>query len=88
MSRKLRYSVTMERFFRQGCAVLLIATVSGGKTMKDEKTSQYHVHRAEKSIGEFVAEDYRTAAVFEKYGIDFCCGKVTCASAQVPPSIG
>ncbi|MDY0221369.1 MAG: iron-sulfur cluster repair di-iron protein [Desulfobacterium sp.] len=27
-----------------------------------------------KTIGEIVAEDYRTAAVFEKYGIDFCCG--------------
>ncbi len=26
------------------------------------------------TIGEIVAEDYRTAAVFEKYGIDFCCG--------------
>ena len=26
-----------------------------------------------KSIGSFVAEDYRTAAVFQKYKIDFCC---------------
>lgn len=27
-----------------------------------------------RTIGEYVADDYRTAAVFEKYGIDFCCG--------------
>lgn len=25
-------------------------------------------------VGEIVAEDYRTAEVFKKYGIDFCCG--------------
>jgi regulator of cell morphogenesis and NO signaling len=25
------------------------------------------------TIGEIVAQDFRTAAVFEKYGIDFCC---------------
>ncbi|MGE4513734.1 MAG: DUF542 domain-containing protein, partial [Chryseobacterium sp.] len=24
-------------------------------------------------IGEIVAEDFRTAAIFKKYGIDFCC---------------
>jgi iron-sulfur cluster repair protein YtfE (RIC family) len=29
---------------------------------------------SQKKIGEIVAEDYRTATVFEKYGIDFCCG--------------
>ncbi|WP_418602371.1 iron-sulfur cluster repair di-iron protein [Hwangdonia sp.] len=28
---------------------------------------------SEKQIGQFVAEDYRTAAVFSKYKIDFCC---------------
>ena len=28
---------------------------------------------SEKQIGQFVAEDFRTAAVFNKYGIDFCC---------------
>lgn len=26
-----------------------------------------------RTIGSFVAEDFRTAAVFTKYGIDFCC---------------
>lgn len=25
------------------------------------------------TIGEFVAKDFRTAAVFSKFGIDFCC---------------
>lgn len=29
---------------------------------------------AGKTIGEIVTEDYRTASVFEKHGIDFCCG--------------
>jgi len=28
----------------------------------------------DKTIGEIVAGDYRTAKIFEKYGIDFCCG--------------
>lgn len=28
---------------------------------------------SKKQIGQFVAEDYRTAAVFAKYKIDFCC---------------
>lgn len=28
----------------------------------------------EKTVGEIVAQDYRTAKIFERYGIDFCCG--------------
>lgn len=27
----------------------------------------------EKTIGQMVADDYRTAAIFEAFGIDFCC---------------
>ena len=25
------------------------------------------------TVGEYVANDFRTAALFSKYGIDFCC---------------
>jgi len=28
----------------------------------------------EQTVGEIVAEDYRTAGVFRKFGLDFCCG--------------
>lgn len=28
---------------------------------------------SKKQIGQFVADDFRTAAIFSKYGIDFCC---------------
>lgn len=37
---------------------------------------------SDKTIGEIVAADFRTATVFEKQGIDFCCGgKVSLAAA-------
>lgn len=28
----------------------------------------------ERKVGEIVAEDYRTAGVFKRFGLDFCCG--------------
>ncbi len=37
-------------------------------------TTTMKTQESNKSIGAFVAEDYRTAEIFEKYGIDFCCG--------------
>jgi len=41
--------------------------------MKETQTGQA-ITLSDKTIGEIVADDYRTARVFEKYGIDFCCG--------------
>ncbi|OFZ19222.1 MAG: iron-sulfur cluster repair di-iron protein [Bdellovibrionales bacterium GWB1_55_8] len=32
------------------------------------------MNHARTTIGEIVADDYRASKVFEKYGIDFCCG--------------
>ncbi|MBI5248700.1 MAG: iron-sulfur cluster repair di-iron protein [Desulfomonile tiedjei] len=49
--------------------------------MKESKPVQT-VPTSEKTIGEIVADDYRTAKVFEDHGIDFCCGgKVALGSA-------
>lgn len=42
----------------------------------------------EKMIGEIVAEDYRTAAIFKNHGIDFCChGNRSINEACVPQKI-
>lgn len=41
--------------------------------MKGSQTGQT-ISTSDKTIGEIVAGDYRTARVFEKHGIDFCCG--------------
>lgn len=45
----------------------------------------------DKTIGEIVAEDFRKAEVFNKYGIDFCCGggktlSQACAEQGVDPN--
>ena len=39
-----------------------------------ESTTVQAMNASARTIGEIVADDYRTAKVFEKYGIDFCCG--------------
>lgn len=43
------------------------------------------------TVGEIVSHDFRAAAVFEQYGIDFCCGgrrsvAEACRTAEVDPS--
>lgn len=45
---------------------------------------------ADQSVGSWVTADYRLAAVFEKYGIDYCCGgqkpvSQACAEQNVSP---
>src|SRR5262249_51045092 len=50
------------------------------------KSAQTHT-----SIGAIVADDFRTAAVFERFGIDFCCGggqsfDEACRSASADPA--
>lgn len=43
---------------------------------------------SKRTIGEIVAEDYRTAKIFEDHGIDFCCGgKATLSTACLEKGI-
>ena len=47
-------------------------------------------HVATRTVGELVAADFRAAAVFEQFGIDFCCsGRRTldeaCRAAAADP---
>ncbi len=46
----------------------------------------------ERTVGQLVAEDYRTAQVFRNYGLDFCCGgnktiEEACAKKDVNPQL-
>ena len=56
--------------------MLLERTHSGDITREEIKkdTKSGQALDVSVTIVEFVAEDYRTTKVFEKYGIDFCCG--------------
>ena len=48
----------------------------------DNTTQERSSDMQNKTIGDIVAADFRTAAVFSKHGIDFCCGgKVPFAEA-------
>jgi hypothetical protein len=57
------------------------------KIMRESKTVQT-MNTSDRTIGEIVAEDYRTAKNFESHGIDFCCGgnvalAATCAKKKI-----
>lgn len=46
----------------------------------------------QQTIGEIVAQDYRTAGVFKRFGIDFCCGgkrplQETCAEKGIDAAL-
>jgi regulator of cell morphogenesis and NO signaling len=49
--------------------------------MNDENLDQILKDISNRTIGEIVADDYRTAKVFEDHGIDFCCGGKIALSA-------
>ncbi len=60
--------------------------------MNDVKTPQAEDAGSSRTIGGFVADDYRTAEVFEKHGIDFCCGgnvslDAVCRQKGIDPTV-
>ena len=57
--------------------------------MNEAETKDHY--RSNKTVGQYVADDYRTARVFEKFGIDFCCGgnvylAVACQEKRIDPA--
>jgi len=63
----------------KSCEVQFINQGTKGVNMADSEDER--TIDITSTIGEYVAEDYRTAKVFEKYGIDFCCGGKASLSA-------
>ena len=56
--------------------------VSAGVNRWQGHVREKTMNTSEKTIGEIVADDYRTARVFENHKLDFCCGgKVALAAA-------
>jgi len=58
--------------------------------MKEPKNSP-STNSTDRTIGEIVAGDYRTARIFENHGIDFCCGgnvalAAICAQKGIDPA--
>jgi len=58
----------------------------------DKKNLQTEDIASTRTIGGFVAEDYRTAEVFERHGIDFCCGgnvplDAVCRQKGIDPAV-
>ena len=72
---------------------MLAIAILWASAMPVQNTEETLVHDATPTpattkVGDIVAGDYRTAAVFEKHGIDFCCGgSVTLAAACTEKAI-
>jgi regulator of cell morphogenesis and NO signaling len=52
-----------------------------GDSVRDDGPTHDALAAGDISVGDVVAGDYRTAAVFERHGIDFCCGGAVTVSA-------